>query len=127
MGGRLFLGSLACIGGLWAWSNYVSTRQSPSSNRKALLAVEMVATFGELGLCCAGYLFWWMFPLVAITNAWGPLDAVLRSPVVHDLDTFFTVKQVFLLCIKLVSLPFGLADLLENLNLLVALSSVNFA
>lgn len=124
---QLALGCFACCIAVWSWSSYVSTSAFPACARKALLATLAVTTSIELSFCCAGYLHFWMVPLVLIANAWGPLDAVLRYPIVHDIDTFFTVKQVVILCVKLVSFPFGLADLLANLRLLLGLSLVNFA
>jgi hypothetical protein len=69
---------------------------------------------------------WWMAPALALANAWGPLDAVLRYPVVHDMDSIFAMKQLMLLCGKLALFPFGFADLLGSLRTLALLWSLDF-
>lgn len=122
----LALCGLAYAGALWRWSSFLGRRPGLARVRGALLAVLAAATLAELGMCAAGHLQPWMAALILLINAWGPLDAVLRYPAVHDVDTFFTVKQVLLLCVKLVSFPFGFAELLDSLHLLVALSLLNF-
>mmetsp|Transcript_1109 Transcript_1109/g.2294 ORF Transcript_1109/g.2294 Transcript_1109/m.2294 type:complete len:219 (-) Transcript_1109:25-681(-) len=109
-----------------AWSSYLARRPPPNVARRVMLGALGAATAAELLLCWVGHLCWWMVPVILLANAWGPLDAVLRYPVVHDIDTVFTVKQVLILCAKLVSFAFGLDDLLSSIELLALLSAVNF-
>lgn len=117
---------LATVGGLWAWCGYVGSRPSPACTRRAMIAILGVVTFVETVLCFAGYLHWWMVPVILAINTWGPLDAVLRFPVLHDIDTLFTVKQVSLLCGKVVAFSFGIAALLDSIQLLCILFCINF-
>eukprot|EP00913_Durusdinium_trenchii_P030707 g28761.t1 len=39
----------------------------------------------------------WSFLALLFCNLWGHLDAFLRFPIVHDLDSLFALKQLFLL------------------------------
>lgn len=39
----------------------------------------------------------WIFTGILFMNIWGMLDAILRFPIVHDLDTFFSVKLVLII------------------------------
>jgi hypothetical protein len=48
---------------------------------------------------------------IIIVNGWGYLDAVLRFPVVHELESFFTVKNLLLLAFKVALLAFGFRHL----------------
>lgn len=42
----------------------------------------------------------WMLLGLIFCNFWGSLDAVLRFPISHDLDNFFTIKILLLLLAK---------------------------
>eukprot|EP00929_Paragymnodinium_shiwhaense_P101204 TRINITY_DN64107_c0_g1_i1.p1 TRINITY_DN64107_c0_g1~~TRINITY_DN64107_c0_g1_i1.p1 ORF type:complete len:266 (-),score=32.19 TRINITY_DN64107_c0_g1_i1:63-860(-) len=117
---------VVCIIIVWRWLSYLGAKPEPSRGRAGLKVALLLATTAELILCCTGHLHWWMIFVIVFVNGWGPLDAVLRYPHVHDVDTLFTVKQMLLLCIKLGSLAFGLSDLLAQLALLVGLGILNF-
>lgn len=118
--------AVASAGTLWAWCGYLGGRPSPAYIRRVMMAVLGVVTLFEITLCFGGYLHWWMVPVLLAINTWGPLDAVLRFPVLHDIDTFFTVKQVSLLCGKVVAFSFGIAALLDSIQLLCVLFCLTF-
>lgn len=44
----------------------------------------------------------WTIIMLVLTDVWGWLDAVLRYPVVHDIDSLFALKHSLLLVAKLV-------------------------
>uniref|UniRef100_A0A7S1WVF9 Uncharacterized protein n=1 Tax=Alexandrium catenella TaxID=2925 RepID=A0A7S1WVF9_ALECA len=99
-----------CIGSIWAWSLYLETRPSFEQMRGYMLAMLAAVTAYEMSLCLTLDVHWWMCPLVLVANAWGLLDAVVRFPVVHDLDTPFSVKQLALLLCKVAACAFGFVD-----------------
>ena len=49
----------------------------------------------------------WVIAVIVLNNVWGLLDAAMRYPVVYDLDTFFTLKQVVLVASKTVAYALG--------------------
>lgn len=112
---------------VYEWSCFLGRRPGPARTRAGLLMALGVTTTVELCLCFVGFFHWWMAFVILVLNAWGPLDAVLRYPIMYDIDTFFTVKQLLLLSVKLAIFSFGLTDLLASLPLLVALSIMDFA
>mmetsp|Transcript_75959 Transcript_75959/g.154106 ORF Transcript_75959/g.154106 Transcript_75959/m.154106 type:complete len:269 (+) Transcript_75959:81-887(+) len=119
---------LVCAGAsLVAWTAYLWKRPDLARVRAGLLLVLLGTTFLEATLCFTGRFSAWAFPILLFLDAWGPLDAVLRFPAVHDIDTLFGLKQAVLLCGKLVLLPFAFRDLLGSLCLLLELTVINFA
>lgn len=114
------------VGVLGSWTAYLAAQPAPAQVRATMLGVVFAWTVCELALCRTGCLRPWMGPLVLLMNCWGPVDAALRYPAVHDIDSLFAVKQLTLLCGKLASLPFGFVNLLDNLYLLASVSCVNF-
>lgn len=80
--------------------------------------VRRVLALIVAGLTCTeGYFVWngslrsWILIPIVLVNGWGYLDAVLRFPVVHDLDSTFTVKNLILLALKVSMLGFGFRNL----------------
>eukprot|EP00928_Gymnodinium_smaydae_P024438 TRINITY_DN19772_c0_g1_i1.p1 TRINITY_DN19772_c0_g1~~TRINITY_DN19772_c0_g1_i1.p1 ORF type:complete len:249 (+),score=40.60 TRINITY_DN19772_c0_g1_i1:98-844(+) len=124
--GGLSAWTMVCGVVIWRWACFVGGRPVTERLRSALCAALAAATAVEVSLCLLGFLRWWMVLVFLVLNAWGPLDAVLRYPVMHDVDTFFAMKQLLLLCAKLVSLSFGFVDLLSSMPLLLALSMLDF-
>mmetsp|Transcript_2997 Transcript_2997/g.5236 ORF Transcript_2997/g.5236 Transcript_2997/m.5236 type:complete len:206 (-) Transcript_2997:25-642(-) len=43
----------------------------------------------------------WAVGFLVLTNGWGWLDAVLRYPLLHDIDSFFTLKNMLLILLKI--------------------------
>merc|ERR1712194_55995 len=42
----------------------------------------------------------WLYPILLLCDFNGMLDAILRYPVVHELDSFFCIKQLLLVGLK---------------------------
>jgi hypothetical protein len=72
--------------------------------KKFLICLWVVSTFAELyfwwprGKQAVHY--WWMGYILLFTNVWGQLDAVLRFPLLHDIDSLFLVKNSLVLIVK---------------------------
>ncbi|CAK9101792.1 unnamed protein product [Durusdinium trenchii] len=44
----------------------------------------------------------WLLGTLVLLTGWGWGDAVLRFPLIHDIDSFFTIKQVVLTGLKVI-------------------------
>lgn len=110
-----FLAScVACGIAVWRWCVWLDKRPHPEHVRGAMFVVLLLATALELGLVAAGHLRWWMMWLLLSMNCWGSGDAVLRYPMLHDVDTFFTLKQLLLLPMKICCLALGFKNLAKS-------------
>ncbi|CAE8606086.1 unnamed protein product [Polarella glacialis] len=53
------------------------------------------------------YIWWtnkappWSILVLVLTNGWGWLDAVVRYPIIHDIDSLFTLKNLLLILLKI--------------------------
>ncbi|CAE8603768.1 unnamed protein product, partial [Polarella glacialis] len=74
-------------------------------------ATLFVQTSFEVGLCSFGVLRPWFLLVIALCNGWGMLDAFFRFPLVHDLDSFFGLKQVLLITVKMAGYSLGFHDI----------------
>jgi len=86
----------------------------PELARTALFVVWVVAT--GLELCCwwAKFTTWWMAVATIVHSIWGWLDAILRFPKLHDVESLFTLKHVCLMLLKMLLLAFGMTNLQKN-------------
>ncbi|CAE7481329.1 unnamed protein product [Symbiodinium pilosum] len=82
-------------------------------------------TFEEVLLCIAGVLSFRSLIVVFICNFWGHFDASLRYPIVHDLDSFFALKQLFLVLLKTAGYLLGFREVTKNLGWAVLALLVN--
>lgn len=101
--------SAVCGSGV-CWCIFLEYEPSSEQVRRIMLYVVSCITCFEFALGLTSLVHWWMLPLLVLTNVWGLLDAALRFPVVHDVDTMFTVKQVLLLVVKVLGCVFGFID-----------------
>lgn len=90
---------------LWAWSTFIESAK-PASARLGLYITLLVIAIGEIMLWYFDFLRWYAVIWMGICNFWGMLDAILRYPVVHDLDSMFSIKQIVLLGTK--TMVFGI-------------------
>lgn len=113
------------IGVCWLWPDFVDTNDPPRI-RKALSWMLAVQNVVEVGLWLGGSVKTWVIFVVLITNAWGMLDALLRFPIIHDIDSFFGLKQVALIAVKLAGYALGFESIGKNVGwfILVILSCV---
>lgn len=115
--------SLAGLGfAIWAWGSFLDTHEhSPAKVRSAMLII-----LGIVSLCDASFAFFglthhWAACVVLASNLWGSLDALLRFPAAHDLESFFTVKQLLLLFANIFAYAFGIIGFRAHTNEFVAI------
>lgn len=113
------------IGVCWLWPDFVDTNDPPRI-RKALSWMLALQSVAEVGIWFNGSVRSWVILIVFITNAWGMLDAILRFPVIHDIDSLFGLKQVALIAVKLAGYALGFDNIGKNVGwfILVVLSCV---
>lgn len=104
---------ILCGSGI-TWCLYLECRPETWRTRLVMFIVVLVATTAELGLCAWQVFHWWMFPAILLFNTWGPLDAVMRFPVVHGFDTVFSVKQILVMLAKILCYIFGIQRFSQN-------------
>lgn len=97
----------ACTGTLCLWCRFLE--HDPQYGRIRSLFFRMLGTTLtlELVLCWVQSFEMWMVIVLLATYSWGGLDAVLRFPVVHDTNSFFALKQLFLLVFKIACLTYN--------------------
>lgn len=99
--GFFTFGIMFLFGPCLAWPEFVESEGVRNCDiRAVMLTVFGICSLTELLLWQRGDLETWSLGLIAISNAWGMLDAVLRFPVIHGPRSFFFWKQVFLLLLK---------------------------
>mmetsp|Transcript_18216 Transcript_18216/g.53079 ORF Transcript_18216/g.53079 Transcript_18216/m.53079 type:complete len:222 (-) Transcript_18216:14-679(-) len=94
------------IGVCWLWPDFVDNNEPPRI-RFALHCILFIQTAAELSMWFGGALKPWMLALVIFANFWGMLDAFLRFPIVHDIDSLFGLKQVLVIALKLTGYALG--------------------
>ena len=99
--------------GLWGWTVYLESAK-PSGIRRALHVVFLIFNAIEILLYQRETFKGYTLPVIMFCNFWGMFDAILRYPVVHDLDTFFAVKQVCLVALKTMAYAIGFRNLGRN-------------
>lgn len=91
------------------WGMYLDRHEHELDRiQSAMLLMLAVATCVELGLYVYGFAQAWLACIALVANLWGGLDALLRYPVAHRIDSFFCIKQVALLFVKIVSYTLGM-------------------
>jgi hypothetical protein len=80
----------------------------PGRVRALMFLILAFVTSVEMSLCARGITHQWVAYLSLVTNLWGGLDALLRYPAAHSLDSFFTAKQLLLLTAKTIGYAFGM-------------------
>lgn len=73
-------------------------------------------TLFESCFCYSGLVNGKAFLVLVLCNAWGMLDAVLRFPAVHDIDTFFSMKQLVLLVVKTLCYSLGFREISKSVG-----------
>jgi hypothetical protein len=111
---------------LWgAWLEY--RKPYPEKIRQRLHLANCVITLAELVFVWNGVLRTWMLLPIIVVNGWGYLDAVLRFPIVHEMESFFTLKNILLLAFKVAMLAFGFRrlDQVSSMCIMISLVLVN--
>lgn len=95
---------------LWGWTVFLD-ESSPSSVRSCLYATLSIVQIIEFVIWYCDVTKPWLLIPMLLSNMWGLYDAIARFPVVHDVDSFFTLKQIILLAAKTISYPIGYRDI----------------
>jgi len=90
---------LGCI--MLAWGRFLDNNEhDPGRSRVIMLFGLLVATVVELDMGCRGEVHPLTLAFSLVANLWGGLDAVLRFPAKHTLESFFGKKQTILIAAK---------------------------
>jgi len=117
---------LCCVAGLWGWVTVLERYEHDPGHIRALLCLLLaVGTAFDTGLYCNGMTSSAVLCMCMFANLWGGLDAVLRFPAVHKLESFFALKQLALLLGKTLAYIIGMASLKQHLVLLLVAIFVN--
>jgi len=108
------------VGACWLWPDYVDSHDFVQVRGKLLQAWVLEMCF-ELVIWYSGCVKSLCFVAIIVANVWGMLDAFLRYPVVHDIDTLFGLKQLFLILIKLIAYTAGFVNIAKDVGLFVLL------
>mmetsp|Transcript_35799 Transcript_35799/g.102890 ORF Transcript_35799/g.102890 Transcript_35799/m.102890 type:complete len:222 (+) Transcript_35799:82-747(+) len=108
------------IGVCWLWPDFVDTTEPPRV-RTVLHAILLLETAVEVALWSWDVLRPWMLAVILISNCWGMMDAFLRFPVVHSIDSLFGLKQVVLITAKLIGYALGFRNVSKHVGWFVLL------
>jgi len=96
--------------GLWAWTIYLDEAK-PAGVRFILYLAFIFIGLIEYSIWHLDLTKPWLIIPVLICDIWGMYDAVARYPVVHDIDSFFTLKEVVLLAAKTLAYAMGFRNI----------------
>eukprot|EP00392_Amoebophrya_sp_AT5.2_P000440 g441.t1 len=115
----VILGLVAAFVGLWLWTVFLETAR-PASTRLVLHGILVFVTFMELIVWYRGNLKDYVIVIILFCNFWGTFDAILRYPIVHDLDSFFTLKLIVVIACKTMTYAIGFRAMGRNAVLFLA-------
>lgn len=111
---------------VWMWGSFLDRNEhNPGRSRAVLFIGLSVVTTAELGLAAIGMATLKASTMSLLINLWGGMDAVMRFPASHDLESWFSVKQFALLCLKSVVYACGFVSLKQNAGMFVAMLLLN--
>eukprot|EP00747_Dinoflagellata_sp_TGD_P167893 gnl/TRDRNA2_/TRDRNA2_193175_c0_seq1.p1 gnl/TRDRNA2_/TRDRNA2_193175_c0~~gnl/TRDRNA2_/TRDRNA2_193175_c0_seq1.p1 ORF type:complete len:222 (-),score=24.45 gnl/TRDRNA2_/TRDRNA2_193175_c0_seq1:164-829(-) len=103
------------IGVCWLWPDFVDSNEPPRV-RTALHCILAFEFMLEFAVFLSGMVKSWLLPAVILCNGWGMLDAFLRYPIVHDIDSLFGMKQVCLLTLKLLAYSLAFVNISKHVG-----------
>lgn len=105
---------------VFAWGLFLDKYEHhPSRARSVMLGVLALASAIETGFALCGVTRWWVAGVALVVGTWGHLDAVLRFPAAHNVDSFFSVKQFIMIVFKTLSYAFGMSGFRQHVCKLV--------
>lgn len=115
--GAIVLGFLILGLIIWLWGSFLDIHEhNPARVRSVMTTILAFSTLCELGFSSYGWTCSWVATVSLIVNIWGGLDALLRFPAAHELESFFSAKQVCLLLVKTFSYAFGMIDFRQHIG-----------
>lgn len=105
--------------GLWMWTVYLETAK-PASVRFALHIFLFICQLIEFWVWYQDNLKQYIIFLLVFCNFWGMFDAILRYPIVHDLDTFFSLKLILIIGGKTMAYALGFRNMGKNASAFLA-------
>jgi len=112
------IGAFVLLGLLvWAWTAFLDTfEHDPGRVRAVMFLILSAITAMELGFVADGFVYPWVAGVSLLANIWGGLDALLRYPAAHDMESFFAAKQLLLLIGKTFAYAFGVVTFKSNVT-----------
>lgn len=111
---------------VWLWGSFLDRQEhDPGRVRAVMFIVLSIMTMGEFSLVTYGAVAPKAFALALLVNLWGCMDAVLRFPASHDLESWFSAKQFALLMLKTVGYGYGFVSLRQSMGIFIAMLLLN--
>jgi len=101
---------IVIFGSLWGWTVFLEDAK-PTSVRRLLYCALGIVCVIEFSIWYADILKPSLLVPMLLTNVWGMYDAIARFPVVHDVDSFFTLKEIVLVAGKTLGYALGFRDI----------------
>ncbi len=109
----VILSIIGCFVGLWLWTMFLENAKPPQA-RMVLYAVLSIVQVMEFFVWSRGVLKGYTIVFIVFCNFWGMLDAILRYPVVHDIDSFFSIKLILIIAAKTMVYALGFRNMGRN-------------
>lgn len=101
---------------IYAWGCFLDAHDHEMTRvRSILLSFVVVTAAMEILLTGFGVLVSWALVVVLVIDVWGNLDAVLRFPGWHRLESPFALKQITFIVLKTASCMLGFNNLKQNI------------
>lgn len=111
---------------VWSWGAFLDFYEHDPGRVRAVMFLVLVLTMStELGLAAHGIIYPWVAWVSIVVNLWGGLDAILRYPAAHDLESFFALKQIVLLVTKTIVYAFGFQVFRQNITYFLLVLAFN--
>jgi hypothetical protein len=79
-----------------------------------MISIIAASTIFDLGLVAVDVAYLRMGGLSLLLNGWGMLDAALRFPRLHELESLFTLKHLMIVILKCMSYVCGFQDMANS-------------
>mmetsp|Transcript_124789 Transcript_124789/g.349560 ORF Transcript_124789/g.349560 Transcript_124789/m.349560 type:complete len:222 (+) Transcript_124789:88-753(+) len=111
---------------MWGWGCYLDRHEhNPDRVRCAMFLLLSAAVCLEFYLYISGAIRLFVLVVSVVANIWGGVDAILRYPVAHDVESFFAIKQFLLLVVNAFSFGFGMTAFRHNAPSFLAVLLLN--
>lgn len=107
----VIIGSFIVLGfAVWAWGLFLDRYEhDPGRVRAVMSCILFAVSVTEMALVMSGVTQSWVLWISFVVNVWGGVDALLRFPAAHELESFFSLKQFSLLGVKTLAYGFGMS------------------